>query len=56
MAEKIAGFEKIEVDDDGFLVNSSDWTTDVANAIAKSIDIELTDRHWVVINYARKEY
>ncbi|MBI9051264.1 MAG: TusE/DsrC/DsvC family sulfur relay protein, partial [Anaerolineaceae bacterium] len=25
-------------------------------AIAKSIDIELTDRHWVVINYARKEY
>jgi tRNA 2-thiouridine synthesizing protein E len=56
MAEKIPGFENIAVDADGFLENPADWTPEVAQAIAKTLNMDLTDRHWVVINYARKEY
>jgi tRNA 2-thiouridine synthesizing protein E len=56
MVEKITGFEHVELDGDGFLVNAKDWTPEMAYAIAKSLNIELTERHFVVINFARKEF
>ena len=47
----------LELDADGILVNASDWTEDVALAFAKGEGIEeLNDRHWMVINYMRKQY
>lgn len=47
----------LELDADGNLANSSDWNEDVALAFAKSEGIEeLNDRHWMVINYMRKQY
>ncbi len=49
--------KQIEVDDEGYLKNLSDWNEDVARVLAKEEGIEeLTDRHWVVINYMRQEY
>ena len=46
----------IEFDGDGFMVDASAWTEEVAAAIAEREGLELTDRHWVVINFARKEF
>jgi tRNA 2-thiouridine synthesizing protein E len=47
----------IEFDDDGHLKNLSDWNEDIARELAKEEGIpELTDRHWLVINYMRQEY
>ena len=47
----------LELDADGNLANTSDWNEDVALAFAKSEGIEeLNDRHWMVINYMRKQY
>jgi len=48
--------DTIEFDQDGFMVNPNAWTPEIGKAIAASIDIQLTDRHWVVINFARKEF
>ncbi len=49
--------KQIEVDDEGYLKNLSDWNEDVARVLAKEEGIEeLTDRHWVVINYMRQEF
>jgi tRNA 2-thiouridine synthesizing protein E len=45
----------VEVDVDGFLANPADWNRDIARAIAAEEGIELTDRHWVVIEFARKD-
>ena len=56
MAEQYPGYENVALDADGFLENPSDWTPEMASVIAKTLNIELTDRHWVVINFARKEY
>ena len=57
MAEKIIGGATVTVDDDGFLTDSSQWTKEVAEGLAKEVGIDsLTDRHWVVINYSREEY
>lgn len=48
--------ENIEFDADGYMVNPNAWTPEIAEAIAQSINLELTERHWVVINFARKEF
>lgn len=53
---EIAG-KALVVDEDGHLKNMADWSEDIAKEIAKSEGIEeLTDRHWTVINYIRKEF
>ncbi len=48
--------DSVKFDADGFLANPDDWTPEIAEAIAKREDITLTDRSWVVINYARNEF
>ena len=45
-----------ETDEEGYLVNLSDWSEDVANHIAKEENIEMTDNHWEVINFLREYY
>jgi dissimilatory sulfite reductase related protein len=47
----------VELNDEGFLVDPSEWTEDMASELAAREGIEaLTDRHWVVIRFMRKEY
>ena len=48
--------ETVEFNEDGFMVDANAWTEDIAHAIAEVLGFELTDRHWVVINFARAEY
>jgi len=48
--------ETVEFDQDGFMVDAHAWTPEIAEAIAQSQGIQLTDRHWVVINFARQEF
>lgn len=48
--------DTVEFDQDGFMVDPNSWSPEVGEAIAESIGINLTDRHWVVINYARQEF
>jgi TusE/DsrC/DsvC family sulfur relay protein len=51
----VAG-KAIETDEEGYLVNLSDWTEDVANEIAKTENIEMSDSHWEVVNFLREYY
>lgn len=47
----------LERDADGNLKNLSDWNKEVAVELAKEEDInELTERHWLVVNFMRKEF
>ncbi len=46
----------VEFDAEGFMVDPHAWTPEIAEAIAASLNITLTERHWVVINFARKEF
>jgi len=48
--------DTVEFDDEGYLVNPADWTEELGRAIADALEIELTDRHWAVINFARKDF
>jgi tRNA 2-thiouridine synthesizing protein E len=46
----------IDVTATGFLVNIEDWDERIAQTIAAEEGIELTKRHWDVVNYLRDEY
>lgn len=46
----------VKFDSEGFMVDPNAWTPEIAKAIADREGLELTDRHWVVINYARGEF
>ena len=45
-----------ETDEEGYLVNLSEWNQDVANVIAKTENVEMTDNHWEVVNFLRDYY
>ena len=46
----------IEITPTRFLVNVEDWNEKVAELIAQEEDLELTEKHWDIINYLRDEY
>ena len=48
---------KLELDADGHLKNLNDWDKEVAQEFAKLVGLqELNERHWIVIEYMRKEF
>lgn len=54
-AVELAG-QMVEVNEEGFLVDSGQWTPEVAEAIARAEGIgELTDLHWKVITFCRED-
>ena len=50
----LAGVE-VNVSEDGYLEDMSQWNEEIANEIATEIGIELTDKHFEVINYLREK-
>ena len=51
------GNVKIEVDEDGFMMEPDQWNEEVAAAIATTEDVhDLTEEHWKVVNYLRDYY
>ena len=54
--QNVTILENIEFDKGGFMVDANAWTPEIAYALAAEMGIELTDRHWIVINFARDEY
>lgn len=56
MNSMTVGARAIELDKDGFLVDLSDWSADVASALAAAEEIELTPEHWEVLELLRSFY
>jgi tRNA 2-thiouridine synthesizing protein E len=45
-----------ETDEEGYLVNLSEWNEDIAGVIAKQENVEMTANHWEVVNFLRDYY
>ncbi len=50
-----AGIE-VEIDEEGFFVDTEAWTEEIAAELASAIGIELTEDHWSVIKFAREDF
>jgi len=46
----------LETDQNGYLVNWSDWSEEIARAMAQTDGCELTPEHWEVIRFLRNYY
>lgn len=48
---------EVELNDEGFFVHPEQWTESMAPELAAKEGIDtLTDRHWQVLDFVRKEY
>jgi tRNA 2-thiouridine synthesizing protein E len=53
---ELAG-KPIKFDADGHMASREEWSEDIALALAQEEGIEtLSDRHWIVLNFMRKEF
>jgi tRNA 2-thiouridine synthesizing protein E len=48
--------KKVEVDEDGYLLNLTDWTEGLAKKLAADDSLALEGPHWEVINFLREYY
>ena len=55
MALEIGG-QSIALDEEGYLENLSDWTPEIATALALTDDIDLSEEHWSIITFLREYY
>lgn len=55
MAFQING-KTYETDEEGFLLNLADWDTDAAWQMAVDEKVEMTDKHWEVVDFLREYY
>ena len=53
--EKIIAGKSVTVNEEGYLTNFTQWEKSIGEEIAKENAIELTPRHWEVINYIQDE-
>ena len=56
MATKSYAGVNVDINEEGYLTDPSQWTKEVAVEIAKEEGIELTDKHFEVFEYLRKEH
>ncbi len=56
MATRVIAGKEVQVNDEGFMTDATEWNKDIAAAIAVEEGIpELTDNHWKVIDWARDQ-
>ena len=45
----------IDVNEEGYLTDASQWNEEVATQIAKEEEVELTEKHFEVLNFLREQ-
>ena len=53
MATKNYAGQTVEVNDEGYMVDASQWNKEIAVELAKEEGIELTDKHFEVLEFLR---
>lgn len=53
--EKIIAGKTINVNEEGFMTDFNQWSSEVGEELAKENNINLTQRHWDAINYIQDQ-
>jgi tRNA 2-thiouridine synthesizing protein E len=54
--EKVLAGLPVDVNEEGYLKDFSQWTPEIAKEIADAEEVEMKDRTWEVINYIQDQY
>lgn len=55
MATKTYAGVSVDVTDEGYFTDSTQWTKEIGAAIAKEEGLDLTDKHYEVLDYLRNK-
>ncbi len=55
MAFEVDG-KTIETDEEGYLVDLSQWTEEIAGMLAEGENLEMTNDRWEIVNFLREYY
>ncbi len=56
MAQKTYAGVAIDVNEEGYFTNPAQWNKEIAAAIAKEEGLELTEKHYKVLEYLRNRH
>jgi dissimilatory sulfite reductase related protein len=56
MAEKTLFGTVLQVNEEGYLLDAKQWTKEIATEMAKEENLELTDKHFAVLEFLRQRY
>ena len=56
MAQKEINGATIDVNEEGYMTDHSQWNRDIAAALAGEVGITLTDSHWKVLEFIDKDF
>lgn len=56
MATMTVNGKDYEVDEEGYLLDLSQWNKEVGAELAKTENVEMTESHWEVIDFLREYY
>ena len=52
----IVNGKQIEIDNEGFLLYPDQWNEEVAETIAKQLDLEMIDARWQIVTMIREHF
>jgi dissimilatory sulfite reductase related protein len=55
MATKTYCGKSVSVNDEGYFTDPSEWTKEIAVEIAKEVGLDLSEKHFAVLEYLRKQ-
>ncbi len=56
MAQKTYAGVSVELNDEGYFTDPSQWTKEIAVDVAKQEGVELTDKHYEMLEYLRNKF
>ena len=56
MLEKTYAGNNVSCTEEGYLTELNQWNQAVGNEIAKEEDVNMTDKHWEVIDFLQNQY
>ena len=56
MAQKTYAGISVDVNDEGYFNDPSQWTKEIAVEVAKEEGVELTDKHYEMLEYLRNKF
>ncbi len=56
MAQKTIAGHSVNLTDEGYLEDHTQWNSEIAKEIAREEGIELTDKHFQVLEFLRKKF
>jgi TusE/DsrC/DsvC family sulfur relay protein len=56
MARKVYAGISVEIDEEGYMTDLTEWTKEIAVEIAKEEQINLSDQHFAIMEFLRKRF